>query len=216
MFRILLADDHTLLLDTLTEYLQRVLPDGEVLRATSIQDVRSLLDSDPGIDLMIVDYFMPGCDGVTTMQELIQHPSRVPLAVMSGALDLRLVRELLHLGVVGYLPKTLSGMSLSLAIRLMMAGERYVPASLLSTSSPTSVPASLAAAAVGRPRIELSEREQQTLGHLRRGLTNKEIAREMQIEEATVKVYLARLSRAFGAKNRVMILCAALEQGYID
>lgn len=210
MIRILLADDHTLLLDTLTEYLQRLLPELEVVRACSIADVRRALDNEPDLELMIVDYFMPDCAGLATMQELVAHPSRVPLAVMSGSLDTRLVRDLMQLGVVGYLPKTLSGMSLSLALRMLMAGERYVPALLLGAAPPA--PASTGA----QQRVDLSERERQVLANLRRGLTNKEIARELQIEEATVKVYMARLSRALGAKNRVMILCAALEQGFID
>jgi DNA-binding NarL/FixJ family response regulator len=111
------------------------------------------------------------------------------------------------MGAAGFVPKTISGDALIQAIRLMMSGEVYVPYALM-TRTP-------AAPAESDADEALSARETQVLDGLWRGLSNKEIARELNLQEVTVKLHLRRLYRKFECRNRTEALRIGLERGLL-
>jgi DNA-binding NarL/FixJ family response regulator len=99
-------------------------------------------------------------------------------------------------------PKTLSARSLVHAIRLMAMGERFVPVECLT--APRRDPAA---------GLRLSEREIEVLRGLSIGLANKEIARRIQLSEATVKLHVKTLYRKLGVANRTQAAITAREAG---
>lgn len=208
---ILLVDDHVLLLDSLTEYLVRSLQGVRVDAVRTLAECEARLrDPDPP-DLALVDYRMPGAHGLATVRALVANEAEVPIAVMSGQATPGEVMSLLRLGTMGFVSKTVSGSSLTHAVRLMLSGERYLPASMFVDAQP-----GRAVTASADDDDAVTPRELEVLRLLRSGLTNKEIGRALAIEEVTVKLHINRLCKRLGAKNRVQVLMTAMERGVLD
>lgn len=211
MSAILLVDDHILLLDALREYLTRSLDGVTVSTMVSLAECQAALVPACEFDLVIVDYKMPGSRGLATIRELVNNPADVPVAVMSGQATPSEVMAILRLGTAGFVNKTVTGTSVTHAVRLMLSGERYIPASVFAER-----PAHRTRAMLEVDAEPIPERELAVLSLLRQGRTNKEIGRELNLEEVTVKHYVHRLTKRLGVKNRVQVLMAALDLGLVD
>ena len=186
--RLLIADDHDLVRETIAAYLRQQ-GGYEVLVAASLEDALGKAQSEAPIDLVLLDYAMPGMDalgGLTRMREAL----KCPVAIISGTAPPDVARRALRAGAAGFLPKTLDPMSLVTAVRHMLLGETYMPMEFLSE--------------IGQPaeRVVLTPREQEVIRGVAEGKSNKEIARDLNIREVTVKLHVKTLSRKLGARNR--------------
>lgn len=208
---ILLVDDHVLLLDTLKEYLVRSLQGVQVDAVRTLAECEARLREPDPPDLALVDYRMPGGHGLATIRELVANEAEVPIAVMSGQATPGEVMALLRLGTMGFVSKSVSGTSLTHAVRLMLSGERYLPASVFADAQPRR-----SGVAALDEEAPVTLRELEVLRLLRSGLTNKEIGRALMIEEVTVKLHINRLCKRLGVKNRVQVLMAAMERSLLD
>jgi len=180
--RILIADDHELLRDVLRAYLEA---EGG-FAVDLVADLPAALEritAEAPYDLVVLDYGMPGMDGYDGLEKAI-------------AAD-----KVLALGAAGYLPKTLPARSLVNAIRFMAAGEVYMPLDLHRPSQ----------AAVPQPS-GLSPREVEVLARLCSGQANKEIARELNLREPTIKLHVKTICRKLAAKNRTHAAMIARER----
>jgi DNA-binding NarL/FixJ family response regulator len=129
----------------------------------------------------------------------------VPVAILSGQVDPQTIREALQAGAAGYLPKTMRAAGMLNALRLILAGERYIPDMALGAGE---------LAAEGTGAGDLSRREQDVVKLLLRGDTNKEIARGLTIEEVTVALHLRSIYRKLGVRNRTQAVRLLLERGW--
>lgn len=198
--RLLLADDHELLRDTMVAFLAQQ-PDIEV---TAVNDLPEALGKvDEGYDLVLLDYNMPGMDGLDGLKRM-QEATQAPVAILSGIADRSVAQEALDRGAVGFVPKTMGAKSLVNAIRFMAEGEVYAPVKFMTEVSEEE-PHALSKV--------LTEREMQVLDGLCRGLSNKEIAREIDLQEVTVKLHVKTACRKLGAKNRTQAALAAKDAG---
>jgi DNA-binding NarL/FixJ family response regulator len=123
---------------------------------------------------------------------------------MSGIAPKAVAKEAMEAGAVGFLPKTMGAKSLVNAIRFMAMGEKFVPVDFLSREE-TEVENPLAKT--------LTARELDVLSGLCRGLANKEIARELDLQEVTIKLHVKTLCRKLDAKNRTHAAMIAKEAG---
>ncbi|HSK39403.1 MAG TPA: response regulator transcription factor [Arenibaculum sp.] len=203
--RVLLADDHNLVRDALTSYVERLEPTAEVLTAESLSEAVSVAERSAVLDLVILDLRMPGMNGLQGLREMRALLPAVPVVIMSGGANQEDVRAALDLGARGFLPKTLSGPALVSAIKLILAGERFVPFDAFD--APDEAPVS--GKSEGMPL--LTQREREVLGYLEKGWSNKEIARALELQEVTIKLHIRGICRKLGAKNRTQAALRAQE-----
>ncbi|MDG4647789.1 response regulator transcription factor [Roseibacterium sp. SDUM158017] len=201
--RLLLADDHALVRETLGAFLTAQ-GDFEVDTCASLDDACSLIETGGGYDLVLLDYSMPGMNGLDGLGRAIALSGGGPVAIMSGTAPRNVAQAAIDAGAVGFLPKTMPARSLANAVKFMAMGETYVPHDFLNADETE--------AATPLARV-LSQREMQVLEGLCRGLSNKEIARELDLQEVTIKLHAKTLCRKLDAKNRTHAAIIGKEAG---
>ena len=186
--RILVADDHDLVRETIAAFLEN---EGfeEVCQAATLHDAMTLVDTTGSFDLALIDFDMPGMQGLEGLRRMMLVNQGRPVALMSGAATPAIAEQALAMGAAGYVPKTLSSRSMVAAARFMVAGETFAPMSLLKREAP------------GNNAL-LSPRELDVLRGICGGKSNKEIARDYDLQEVTVKLHVKTMSRKLAAKNR--------------
>ena len=198
--KLIIADDHELVRDAIVAFLD-MQPDFEVVAVSDLP--AALARVGEGFDLVLLDYEMPGMDGLAGLTKM-QEATEAPVALLSGSADRTVAQQALDQGAMGFVPKTIGAKSLVNAIRFMAAGEVYAPVKFM-TEETEAEPHALA-------KI-LTEREMQVLDGLCRGLSNKEIAREIDLQEVTVKLHVKTACRKLGAKNRTQAALSAKAAG---
>ena len=184
MTRILVADDHDLVREMIAAYL---LVEGfqEVQLASDVDQALGLVGV-ARFDLVLVDYEMPGMNGLSGLARLIAANRPHPVALISGAISPDAAAAALEMGAAGFVPKTLGSRNLVAAVRAMIGGEVFAPVSLIQKGS----------------EGLLSGRELDVLRGICAGKSNKEIARDYGLQEVTVKLHVKTMSRKLVAKNR--------------
>ena len=213
--RILLADDHVLVRDTLKLYIEGAEPQAEVLTATDLDGAVELAAQDPSFDLVILDYRMPGMDGFVGLEKMQKTVPGKPVAILSGMANRDEVHEAISRGAAGFLPKTLSAPALIGAVNLIMSGERFVPVSSFEDNDELSTPAPQRLNGTDENKSPLTPRETDVLRLLHKGSSNKEIARNLDLKEVTIKLHVGSICRKLQAKNRTQAVLRAIELGMV-
>jgi DNA-binding NarL/FixJ family response regulator len=199
MMRVLLADDHDLVRDTVAAYL---LAQGVTAVSTAADvDHAFAAQTDAGHDVVLLDYSMPGMNGLDGLRRFRDAWPDLPVAVLSGTASRDLAEASLRAGARGFLPKTLGGPALVAAVLRMARGETFVPDDLMLAGSDS--------------HYALTRRETDVLRGLCAGKSNKEIARDLELQEVTVKLHVKTLSRKLGARNRTHAAMIARDEGLI-
>ncbi|MEL7214468.1 MAG: response regulator transcription factor [Pseudomonadota bacterium] len=201
--RLLIADDHDLVRDTLAAFISQ--EQGlSVVTADDLPSALARVKAEGAFDLVLLDYSMPGMHGLDGLAQMLEAQDGNPVAIMSGTAAKSVAQEALDAGAIGFLPKTMGAKSLVHAVRFMAAGETYVPVAFMTTPEQEEV----------HPLAQkLGSREMEVLGGLCRGLANKEIARELGLQEVTIKLHVKTLCRKLDAKNRTQAAMIAKEAG---
>lgn len=225
--RILVADDHALFRDILSEYIKKAAPEADVLIAASLTEAVDILEEkNQEIDLVVLDILMPGMSGLQGIT-LVKHKfPKTKVAIISGTIESDKAKEAMELGAVGYFPKTLSAASFIPAIRLVLSGQQYLPTDLSAPGrimrsyygnkdTDATTPSRMASYAVHEQAAawnsndpeatklsSLSRREKEILELVSKGLKNKEIGDQLGIEESTVKQHMRKIFEKLGVRNR--------------
>lgn len=201
--KVLLADDHDLVRNTIAAFLTSG-GDMGVTQAKSFEEVRALLAERAPFDVVLLDYDMPGMEGLGSLREALALNKDKPVALISGTADKTVAEAALEQGGAGFLPKSMPASSLVNAIKFMAMGEKYAPLDFMTAEDP----------AASHPlRRKLTDREFDVLDGLCRGLANKEIARELDLQEVTIKLHVKTLCKKLEAKNRTHAAVIAKEAG---
>jgi DNA-binding NarL/FixJ family response regulator len=218
--KILLADDHALIRSGLRGELAELDTAIDFVEAWDAVTLQQIFDTHPDIDLALVDLNMPGMSGARTIDGLrMAHPT-VPLILLSGVDGGAEAQAALRAGAAGFIPKSANSKVMLQAIRLVLAGGQYLPPQLMSMLEP---PGS-GSAATPTDRIGLSESERRTnsgrldllsprqrevFALLAKGLSNKSIARQLNVTEGTIKSHVATIFDVLNVHNRVSAVAEA-------
>ena len=201
--RVLIADDHDLLRDTLVMFLEG---EGamETASAGTFGEACTVIENDGPFDLVLLDYNMPGMNGLEGFRAAIALKDGQRVALISGEATRQIAEDALEAGAAGFVPKSLPAKSLVNAVKFMAMGEQYAPIDFMTAVE--EVPTNALAE-------KLTPRELQVLKGLTEGKSNKEIARDLDITEPTIKLHVKTLYRKVGAANRTQAALIAREAG---
>ncbi|MDY1548358.1 response regulator transcription factor [Luteibacter sahnii] len=227
--RILIADDHRLIIEGVKLKLRELGDDVEFVEAESVAQLNQRLAESPLPDIALIDMAMPGAEGTEHIRHAVMRLREAsderglararPVVVLSGTEDSSAIRHVLDLGVQGYIPKSSPPDVILNAVRLVVGGGVYVPPEAMKPagsampSSPFPLPASDGLSTKERLASVLTDRQIDVLKLLAKGRPNKLIARDLGISEGTVKIHLAAIFRALHVRNRLEALVAAQNLG---
>jgi DNA-binding NarL/FixJ family response regulator len=213
--KILMVDDHPLMSDAVKTVLQVVDSSNAVTAVTTLSEACKTLDRTFDFDLVLLDLGLPDSQGLTGLTMLKAKFPEVPVVVMSADRQPELILECLEFGAAGYIPKTCQRDVLINALRLVSSGSVYIPPEALAQATSASLQ-------FGRPgssnqmifnQLELTQRQQEVLRLILRGLPNKSICKLMDLAEGTVKVHVSAVLKALNATTRTQAVVAASRLG---
>lgn len=205
--RLVLADDHPMILDALTRLLGS--RNAIVGKATNGRQALEMA-SEMFPDLLILDIAMPELDGLEVVRQLRSRGVAVKTLILSFHIEPSWVQEALEAGADGYLGKTSVAQEIETAVAEVLAGRFWLSPAVAQNllpfrqNSETVGPASASPAAQSTPEGQgLTPREFEILDHLAGGLGNKEIAKRLGVSVTTVRSHLSSTYEKLGVDSRV-------------
>jgi DNA-binding NarL/FixJ family response regulator len=214
---VLVADDHALFRAGLIEILRRRF--GESLRVTEAEtfaDTVAVLEHSGEFDLVFCDLDMPDLGRGRNLSSVVFAAGQAPVVVISASLHQSSIRGAFELGVRGYLPKRDSLAILDKCLDEVLAGRTYSP----DVGEDVVVPrdfrdhARAEDASPSTPDVlaKLTNREQRVLAGVLQGLSNKEIARQANVSDATIKVHMRSIFDKLNVSNRTQAAMWAVQR----
>ena len=191
----LICDDHVMMREAISGAVQFGWPEAEITQAGNFDTAWAAMAALTP-DLCISDLVMPGAGPIDGIRRLREAAPDTPLLVVTGNEDDATLLALFDLGIAGFAPKTSKSAVIEAAIRLVLAGGRYLPPRLVELAAQRS-----GGASAGQS-VRLTERQTDVLARIATGKSNKEIARDLNLSPATVKAHIAAICLALGATNR--------------
>jgi DNA-binding NarL/FixJ family response regulator len=218
--RAVIADDHPLYREAVGLRLQRQLHEVEIIEVGRLDELMPLAGTgDNQIELILLDLRMPGMKGGQTVEDVVRVFPAAAVVLVSGAAEFEDIRRAIDAGARGFLPKTLSSKVFARAIAIVMAGGTFLPAETLQMNGAMAPAGPVAhndgADLTARLTADLTSRQQQVLVQLASGATNKEIGRNLEIAEVTVKLHIRQILRKINARNRAEAASIATRAGLI-
>lgn len=227
--KVLLVEDHALFREGVSLLLEQLADRVEVTGAETAQQALAMAAAGP-LELVLLDYNLPDANGLECLTRIRSLQPQTPVIMLSAEQDAGLIQLALANGARGFITKASSSKVMISAVQLVLAGGLYVPPEMLNvaTARPVAVTGlaapGLAVVGSGAANIgvanpsagnseqlaqKLTERQLDVFRQMVKGLSNKEIARELNMSPSTVKVHVAAILRELDVKNRTQAVNAA-------
>ena len=223
--KVLLIDDHPLILQALQSVIQGLGSDTTVVGAGSARAARDTLKADPDFDLVLLDLQLGDADGFDVLVEFRSKYPALPVVVVSASDRTSDVIRAIDLGAMGFVPKCASNETLFQALNMVMSGGIYVPPMTMGSEPPAPKPEGDTVPGVLRVLREqaqdsgfqqqsplatlgLTPRQTEVLALLLKGHPNKLIARELNVSVETVKDHVAAVLRTLNVSSRTQAVLA--------
>jgi DNA-binding NarL/FixJ family response regulator len=208
MLKILVVDDHALVREGLRQVLKGLDEQVEVLEAGQCSRAFELAALHPDLDLVLLDYLLPDMNGLEALALFGQQHPELPVVMISGTVEPRIVRQVMALGAVGFIAKASLSSELLTILRAVLEGQIYMPPEFLAGHT--------ALDEVDAPDgPQLTSRQHEVLGLMLSARSNKEISGTLNLSDETVKNHVSAVLRAFGVQTRMQAVLAATLRGYI-
>ena len=215
--KVLLVDDHALFRDGMRYVLQQLADEVEILDTGNFNEALKLAQENADIDIALLDLNMPDSEGVPSLQHFHQRFPEIPLVVVSGSDQRDDIESVMNLGAMGFISKMSASKVMLSALQIVLDGGVYVPPQLLQRA--------VAKLEVGRvlsdkrsqraSKYGLTPRQSQVLKMMGEGLSNKDISKQLDLAEGTVKIHVAAIYQALHVGTRLDAVTAARRFGFI-
>lgn len=195
----LVIDDHELFRLALTDMLVNAIGFSRVHGAGSIDEAIHMLDTHPDIAFATLDLRLPGMDDPDVIRVLCDTYPHLRIAVVSGSATRNEAIDSVRSGALGFVPKSLPATEIQAVLKRILAGEVYLPPQVTKAGDPIFVPEARPEPLVGK---SLTHRQVEVHRLLRAGMSNKLIARELNLSENTIKVHVYAICRILGVSDR--------------
>lgn len=206
--KLMIVDDHALIREAVRHVVAGLADQVQVLAASSCEAGLILAETEPELELLLLDFHLGGLAGVPAIRAWRQRFPALPVVVLSATEDRSTVLAAMAAGAAGFIPKSASNALVLSALRLVLAGGKYLPAELLGRDA---TPARLAPASLDS--LGLTPRRRQVLALIAAGKPNKLICAELGLAERTVKAHVTEVLRALGVSSRTQAALAAARLG---
>jgi DNA-binding NarL/FixJ family response regulator len=191
-----IIDDHPLVRQAIGMLLRRLRPASKVVELEKLSELQAAIIKNGDPELFVLDLLLPGVKGATAVSDIKNMYTEVPLVVLSAMPAGEAEEICIEAGADLYIEKSTGANEISAAIQGLFVAD---------ASTDEEVPGD----------TKLSKRQKQLILMLDRGLSNRDIATELNISEHTVKVHLWRLFRRLGVKSRTQTLHFARTHGLL-
>ncbi|MGE5170665.1 MAG: response regulator [Rudaea sp.] len=205
--KILVVDDHPLILQALERSLPQLHRGLDVVPAIDREEAMTALARHPDCALVLLDLTLPGAHGLDLLTEMRYAYPRVPIVVLSATHDRATVGAALAAGARGYIAKTSTPEALLDAVRTVLHGGRSVTTDL---APPSPMIGSLPGHVLG-----LTHRQADVLRLLIQGKPNKLICRDLRLSEGTVKVHVSAILKALNVRSRAQAIAELSRRGVV-
>ena len=210
--KVLVVDDHPLFLSGIRGVLESLADDVSVLEAGSAEDAIEHIQRAPDIDFICLDLQLPGLNGIEFLAELRKRRVPAPVVILSALESPNVIHCALKAGANGYISKTTARDELVTGLETIARSGHYVSPILRRRLD--NFRAGFGTADEGG--VNLTRRQRQILDLLASGLSNPEIAGQLNIAESTVKGHLATLYALLDAETRTACLAEARRLGLLE
>ena len=195
---IYVIDDHPLMRDAIVMVLRRLRPAENIVELERLDKLAAAVRQHGTPDLFCLDLKLPDTTGVSGVQAVKQSYPDVPVAVYSASPAADMEEACIEAGADIYIEKSAGSSELTAALRGLLSADDDKEEPLPASSG------------------KLSKRQTQLIAMLDKGMSNREIATQLEISEHTVKVHLWRLFRRLGVKSRTQALHHARNHGLLS
>jgi DNA-binding NarL/FixJ family response regulator len=204
--KILVVDDHPLIVHALEQVLPDLDGDLAVLAAADRDETLSLLARHPEVALVLLDLALPGAHGLDLLAELRRIFPRLPVVVLSATHDRATIGAALAAGARGFIAKTSDAADMLDAVRTVLAGGKHVTRDVAPTR-PRAIDG------VNIEVLGLTQRQSEVMLLLAQGKPNKMICRDLQLSEGTVKVHVSAILKALNVHSRSQVIVELARRG---
>ena len=204
--KVLVVDDHPLIIEALTQLLPQLDPDIDVLAACTPEEATGILDREPAVAMILLDLALPNARGLDFLADLMLDYPGVPIVVISATHDDGTVHAALAAGARGFIAKTANPADLLDALRQALDGMRNVRVEGMHPANGDGVQ-------IGSRALGLTPRQADVLRLLVEGKPNKIICRDLQLSEGTVKVHVSAILKALRVQSRTQAVAELARRG---
>ncbi len=208
--KVLITDEQSLFRDGLSLRLKQINQDIEILQSSGLVEMQKILSKETDIDILILDIDLAELNAAEIINKIKTLSPNMKIVAISSSEDTRNIKKILSCGVKGYIPKRSDSNILSGALKLILDGGTYIPPAMLDNGLDYN------SHQINSPlKKNLTNRQSQVLDLIAQGKSNKQIAYDMGVSEATVKLHINALLRSLKVNNRTQAVITAQKMGLI-
>lgn len=209
--KVLITDEQSLFRDGLSLRLKQINQDIFILQTSNLMEMQKTLSENTDTDIVLLDIDLAELNAAEIINKIKTITPNTKIVAISSSEEIRNIKKILALGVKGYIPKRSDSNILSGALKLILDGGTYIPPALLESQNLQNNENKQ----TGYLKKNLTNRQSQVLDLIAQGKSNKQIAYDIGVSEATVKLHINALLRSLKVNNRTQAVITAQKLGLI-